>query len=807
MLLRHSSDDDSDSSRSERNSRSPVAKKTSSNGGADDLRVQKAEAKGDELRQQLAKLSSTRGGGAYIPPARLRALMAEAAAADPGSIDYQRMSWDALKKSITGLVNKVAAENIKFIVPELFGGANLIRGRGLFCRSIMKAQMQSLAFTPVFAALAAIVNTKLPMVGELLVARLVNQFRRSFKRNDKAVCNGTAMFIAHLVNQRVVHEIVALEMLVLLLEKPTDDSVEVAVGFMREVGAFLTEEAPKANNSIFDRFRAVLYEGNISKRVQYMIEVLSQVRRERFKDNPRIPEILDLVEEDDQITHQISLDDELNVQESLNVFKPDPNFVENEERYREIKDEILGEGSEGSSEESDSDGESDDASEEEESAQQQLEIQDRTETNLVNLRRTIYLTIMSSATFEEAVHKLMKLNIPEGQEIELCNMVIECCSQEKTFTKFYGLVGERLCKLNRIWSENYEVCFRNYYDSIHRYETNRLRNIARFFGWIIAADGVSWACFSAVHMTEEDTTSSSRIFIKILMTEMKERLGMKELVKRFNEPTMQEYYVNMMPRTDPKATRFSINFFTSIGVPQLTDGMRDHLKIVREEALAKAQLQDDSSSSDSDSDLSSSSYSSDYSSDSRSYSRSRSPPPRRRPTRDAFSPSRSPPRRQRSPSYYSRSPSPRRRSHSYTPSPPPRRRRQSNASPSPRRRRYSYSPSPPPQKGRHSYSPSPPPRRRDSHSPFPLPRRKRDSYSPSPPRRRRRGSSFSPSPSPPQKRRGSYTPSPTRRRRSVSYDSRSPSPPPPRRRRNSYTPSPPRKIRRERSLSRSPRRT
>jgi hypothetical protein len=47
----------------------------------------------------------------------------------------------------------------------------------------------------------------------------------------------------------------------------------------------------------------------------------------------------------------------------------------------------------------------------------QLEIKDKTETNMVNLRRTIYLTIMSSAAFEEAVHKLLKLQIPEGQEV------------------------------------------------------------------------------------------------------------------------------------------------------------------------------------------------------------------------------------------------------------------------------------------------------------------------------------------------------------------------------------------------------
>lgn len=181
----------------------------------------------------------------------------------------------------------------------------------------MKAQQLSLVYTPTFAALVAIVNTKLPMIGELLVTRLVSQFRRSFKRNDKPVCSATATFLAHLVNQRVVHEVLALEILVLLLERPTDDSVEIAVTFMREVGAFLIEESPKATNSIFDRFRAVLYEGDVGKRVQYMIEVLSQVRRDRFKDNPRVPEALDLVEEDDQITHRTSLDDELNVQEVL----------------------------------------------------------------------------------------------------------------------------------------------------------------------------------------------------------------------------------------------------------------------------------------------------------------------------------------------------------------------------------------------------------------------------------------------------------------------------------------------------------
>ena len=37
-------------------------------------------------------------------------------------------------------------------------------------------------------------------------------------------------------------------------------------------------------------------------------------------------------------------------------------------------------------------------------------IQDETETDKINLRRTIYLTIMSSLDFEECAHKMLKVS-------------------------------------------------------------------------------------------------------------------------------------------------------------------------------------------------------------------------------------------------------------------------------------------------------------------------------------------------------------------------------------------------------------
>ncbi|KAJ3087647.1 pre-mRNA-splicing factor cwc22, partial [Phlyctochytrium bullatum] len=399
----------------------------------------------------------------------------------------------------------------------------------------------SIPFTPVYAALVSVINTKFPQIGELLLIRLIAQYRRAYRRNDKTVCLAVTKFIGHLVNQKVAHEIVALQILTLLLERPTDDSVEVAVGFMREVGAFLADMAPRASNAVFERFRGILHEGAIDKRTQYMVEVLFQVRKDKFKDNPPVLPELELVEDEDQITHYRSLDEEdLNTEETLNVFKFDPKYRENEDRYEAIKKEILGESDDEDDEDEDESDDEGEANEEDlvGKAEQQMKIIDATNTNLINLRRAIYLTIMSSLNFEECAHKLMKLGVNEGQEIELCNMIIECCSQERTYVSFYGLLGERFCRLSLVWADTFATSFEETYKTIHRYETNRLRNVAKYFAHLLASDALTWNVFTLVRLTEQDTTSASRIFLKILFEELNLAWGLKRLHERFSDENM-----------------------------------------------------------------------------------------------------------------------------------------------------------------------------------------------------------------------------------------------------------------------------
>lgn len=178
-----------------------------------------------------------------------------------------------------------------------------------------------------------------------------------------------------------------------------------------------------------------------------------------------------------------------------------------------------------------------------------------------------------------------------------------------------------------------------------------------------------------VQINEDDTTSSSRIFINIMMQEMMESMGLKTLTERFKDPEIKHGCAGMFPMDIPKNTRFSINYFTTIGLGALTEEMREYLKVswwlvffidrtadvsciqnaprlILEQR--RAMLEAESSSSDSDSSDSSESSSEISTGDirraprrrsrtpSRSRSRSRN---RRRSSLRSISRSRTPPRR------------------------------------------------------------------------------------------------------------------------------------------------------------------
>lgn len=62
----------------------------------------------------------------------------------------------------------------------------------------------------------------------------------------------------------------------------------------------------------------------------------------------------------------------------------------------------------------------------------------------------------------------------------------------RALRRYFGLLAQRFCYIKREYQAVFEDCFRRQYSLIHRLETNKLRNVAKFFGHLLSTDAVSW---------------------------------------------------------------------------------------------------------------------------------------------------------------------------------------------------------------------------------------------------------------------------------------------------------------------------
>jgi pre-mRNA-splicing factor CWC22 len=62
------------------------------------------------------------------------------------------------------------------------------------------------------------------------------------------------------------------------------------------------------------------------------------------------------------------------------------------------------------------------------------------------------------------------------------------------------------------------------------------------FAHLLFTDAISWQVMANIRLTEEDTTSSSRIFLKILFQEMAEYMGLSKLNLRLKDPSVHQLF-------------------------------------------------------------------------------------------------------------------------------------------------------------------------------------------------------------------------------------------------------------------------
>ncbi|KAJ3401777.1 suppressor of glycerol defect [Chytriomyces hyalinus] len=84
-----------------------------------------------------------------------------------------------------------------------------------------------------------------------------------------------------------------------------------------------------------------------------------------------------------------------------------------------------------------------------------------------DIRRGIFVILMSSEDFVDAYEKLTRLNLKSKQEREIVRVLLHCCTNEKTYNPYYYLVATKFCSASHSFKITFQYAL---WDSIREFE-------------------------------------------------------------------------------------------------------------------------------------------------------------------------------------------------------------------------------------------------------------------------------------------------------------------------------------------------
>ncbi|KPI85033.1 hypothetical protein ABL78_5917 [Leptomonas seymouri] len=553
----------------------------------------------------------------YVPPHRRQEATASSSVDlhSTSSPAFQQEAWRALSRSITSVVNRVSKDNLEQSAIELFR-ENLIRGRGLLARSLMRTQQADPDLTPVLAALVSRINKDLPIVVELLCRRLVVQWNRAYLRKDWRYLENTSRFLGWLFLLEVIEVSLIYEVLMkhLTSDKRSDEDIDQAAKLFRETFKMMsTRERRSFHDQILTPFRDLLAMDDeafrLSMRSQAVLEsCLKEVQAwERRKETEEVvPEYLVLFDLHSQETHALELETEKYPSEdALDRYAYDPEYDTHEEQYEELRKSILGDDwelellqqvADADEEMEDEEGEEDaeggegadnhsvfDASASAASATAATDAELDASKTLIDvaerqLRREVYLAMRSSIRADEAVHKILRHMKPQTERT-ICFMVIEGCCEERAYRKMYSMAAERLCKSNARFQAFFVEAFHARYERAEELTLKQIDYSCKVYSHLLRTNSIYWSrCLSCLDIVENN--ESQRLMIQYLFKGVAEEMGMNALLEYFQKDEELRWHTQrLFPlNRGAEVLESAVNLYVAMGLSEMATPLRAALE-------------------------------------------------------------------------------------------------------------------------------------------------------------------------------------------------------------------------------------
>lgn len=482
----------------------------------------------------------------YIPPSLRKAQ-------DPDVTETLRQ----LIRQTQGLLNKLSEANILSIlgdVEKLYQTnprqnitsvlLDLLFER--FCEGSSGAQDTFVILHAAFiAAIYKVIGTDF---GADVVARLVETFDRFYAQNmqqsEDSVsgkqCSNLVALMSQLYNLQVIGTSLVFDYIKLLVRHLTENNTELLLKIIKNSGSQLRRDDPAALKSIVLMIQPIAArdEAKLSVRTKFMIETITDLKNNRMKTGVGASTLMA-----EHLTKMRKILGSLSTRnvrgsEPLNISLEDVRNADKRGKWwlvgaswkeKTEAEAITVEALEPNVDENDD---------------MDLSMADNTEIDMrqlakeqgmnTDVRRSVFITVMSSTDVQDAYMRLMKLRLKKKQELEIPRVLTQCVGAEEQYNPYYALVAQKVCADKKL-----KMAFQfSLWDIFKRLDENfdagddddeadtedgergnvgptTLFNMGKFFAHLISQGMLSLSCLKILNMTH--LQAKTRILIEMML--------------------------------------------------------------------------------------------------------------------------------------------------------------------------------------------------------------------------------------------------------------------------------------------------
>ncbi|KAL5323398.1 hypothetical protein ACEPPN_007933 [Leptodophora sp. 'Broadleaf-Isolate-01'] len=315
------------------------------------------------------------------------------------------------------------------------------------------------------------------------------------------------MLLSEMYNFQVVGSNLMFDYIKMFLEKLSELNAELLLKIIRASGPQLRQDDPSSLKAIVAMLRPAIEsaggEANISVRTKFMIETINDLKNNKMKTGGAASAIIS--------EHTIRMKKILGSLNTRTIKGSEPlqiGLKDIQESDKKGKWWLVGASWSGNADEDTNEpstaGVGNKRVPAEDAGTSDLIQLAREQRMNTDIRRAIFVTIMSATDYQDAYLQLMKLKLKKVQEFEIPKVLIHCAGGEKAYNPYYTLIAKKICGDRRLKTA-FQYCLWGLFkkmgeseeddvdpdDEEDALDTRQIVNLAKMFGTLLVDGGLN----------------------------------------------------------------------------------------------------------------------------------------------------------------------------------------------------------------------------------------------------------------------------------------------------------------------------